>query len=46
MKKIITLSMFFIAFSLFAQEETTEEKTEEKNHSALAEVWMLITERI
>jgi hypothetical protein len=30
MKKIITLSMFFIAFSLFAQEETTEEKTEEK----------------
>ena len=26
MKKIITLSMFFIAFSLFAQEEETEEK--------------------
>ena len=26
MKKIITLSMFFMAFSLFAQEEETEEK--------------------
>ena len=26
MKKLITLSMFFIAFSLFAQEEETEEK--------------------
>ena len=26
MKKIITLSMFFMAFSLFAQEEVTEEK--------------------
>ncbi len=26
MKKLITLSMFFIAFSLFAQEETTVEK--------------------
>jgi hypothetical protein len=25
MKKIITLSMFFIAFSLFAQEEKEEE---------------------
>jgi hypothetical protein len=32
MKKFITLSMFFIAFGLFAQEgETTAETTEEKN---------------